>query len=316
MLSTKYMKLILFVVLGLTVLTDINAQDGVGIGTTDVNSDAILEVDSGLKGLLIPRMTTAQRLALAPNNPSNPANRASESLLVFDITLNAYFYYDVDFNDGVWRELIPSDSNASLNTLSMSGNINMNNSKVTNLTAGTANGDAVNRAQLNEKATITLANTKLPLSGGTMTGDVNMGNNQITNLDDGTADSHAVNLGQLEEATKKITWSRMFGSTSFTTGDKSATLDLGSSEMRTLDIVGWSDIRDGQVTIRLGSKPTSAAGIGAIIVQRNFRPNTPGEIVSQESMNYHVTTSNRYITISLTNGGRIGNYGIKARLIE
>src|ERR1051326_6565382 len=61
------------------------AQDNVGIGTNTPNADAILEMLSTSKGLLIPRMTTAQRLAIvAP----------PQSLLVYDINFDCYFYWN------------------------------------------------------------------------------------------------------------------------------------------------------------------------------------------------------------------------------
>ena len=39
------------------------AQQNVGIGTTTPNASALLDVSSTTKGILIPRMTGAQRLA-------------------------------------------------------------------------------------------------------------------------------------------------------------------------------------------------------------------------------------------------------------
>jgi len=62
----------------------INAQDNVGIGTNNPDASAILDLLSTNKGLLVPRLTTAQRLAI-----SNPAN----SLLVYDTNVNCYFFY-------------------------------------------------------------------------------------------------------------------------------------------------------------------------------------------------------------------------------
>ncbi|MCC7303238.1 MAG: hypothetical protein IT233_11410, partial [Bacteroidia bacterium] len=46
----------------------VKAQDNVGIGTTTPDASAILEMMSTNKGLLIPRMTAVQRLALTPAN--------------------------------------------------------------------------------------------------------------------------------------------------------------------------------------------------------------------------------------------------------
>lgn len=61
------------------------AQSGdVGIGTTTPNTSAALDITSTTKGLLIPRMTTAQRVAI-----TNPA----DGLQVYDVTIKALMLY-------------------------------------------------------------------------------------------------------------------------------------------------------------------------------------------------------------------------------
>lgn len=81
------MKLKTFILLAITIfnLTNIFAQ--VGIGTTDPNASAALDIASTTKGLLIPRMTNTQRQAI-----SNPA----VGLLVFvtDIDGGIFMFYD------------------------------------------------------------------------------------------------------------------------------------------------------------------------------------------------------------------------------
>lgn len=62
----------------------LNAQDNVGIGTTTPDASSKLDVTANNKGVLIPRLTTAQRLAI----PS-PAN----GLLVFDTNLDCFYFY-------------------------------------------------------------------------------------------------------------------------------------------------------------------------------------------------------------------------------
>lgn len=57
----------------------------VGIGTTTPNPSAILDVSSTTRGLLAPRLTTAQRNAIA-----SPA----KGLLVYDTELNALYHYN------------------------------------------------------------------------------------------------------------------------------------------------------------------------------------------------------------------------------
>lgn len=60
------------------------AQNNVGIGIANPDPSAILELSSAQKGVLVPRMSTAQRTAI-----TNPAN----ALLVFDTDSGCFFYY-------------------------------------------------------------------------------------------------------------------------------------------------------------------------------------------------------------------------------
>src|SRR5690554_122183 len=62
------------------------AQDNVGIGTTNPDPSAALEVESKEKGVLVPRMTTAERNAIVA-----PA----EGLLMYDIDEDCFFYYEL-----------------------------------------------------------------------------------------------------------------------------------------------------------------------------------------------------------------------------
>jgi hypothetical protein len=60
------------------------AQNNVGIGTNTPDPSAVLELSATDKGMLVPRMTTAQRNAIV-----NPAN----SLLVYDTDVQCFFYF-------------------------------------------------------------------------------------------------------------------------------------------------------------------------------------------------------------------------------
>jgi hypothetical protein len=62
-----------------------HAQNNVGIGTTTPNANSILEMQSTTQGVLVPRMTTVQRNAIAA---------PSEGLLVYDIDVNCFFFYE------------------------------------------------------------------------------------------------------------------------------------------------------------------------------------------------------------------------------
>ncbi|MBP6233470.1 MAG: hypothetical protein KA428_09400, partial [Chitinophagaceae bacterium] len=73
----------------------LNAQS-VGIGTTTPNASAQLDVASTNKGLLVPRMTSTNRILI-----TSPAN----GLVVYDTTQNRMYQYQ----NGVWRFLINND---------------------------------------------------------------------------------------------------------------------------------------------------------------------------------------------------------------
>jgi len=75
---------IIILLFSVTGLLKIYGQSNVGIGTPLPDPTALLDLTDNGKGLLVPRMSTAQRLAIA-----NPAN----ALLVFDTTVNCFFYY-------------------------------------------------------------------------------------------------------------------------------------------------------------------------------------------------------------------------------
>ena len=57
----------------------------IGIGTASPNATSILDITSTTKGMLAPRMTTTERIAI-----TTPA----ESLLVYDTTVKAFYFYN------------------------------------------------------------------------------------------------------------------------------------------------------------------------------------------------------------------------------
>lgn len=85
------MKKIIFFLFAASTITFCTAQN-IGIGTNSPSSSAMLDVNSTTKGLLIPRMTSAQRGAIV-----SPAN----GLMVYDITTNSFWYY----NNSTWSNL-------------------------------------------------------------------------------------------------------------------------------------------------------------------------------------------------------------------
>ena len=82
------MKIVLLSTLLLNIFSSY-AQNNVGIGTTTPDVNAILELSSTSKGLLIPRLTTVQRTAM-----NTSLNSAQKGLLVFDTTDNTFYFWD------------------------------------------------------------------------------------------------------------------------------------------------------------------------------------------------------------------------------
>lgn len=76
----SYRKLLL----GLCLALSVSVTSQVGINTTTPDASSVLDLSSTNKGLLAPRMTTAQRLAIAA-----PA----DGLIVYDTTLKLFHYY-------------------------------------------------------------------------------------------------------------------------------------------------------------------------------------------------------------------------------
>jgi cytoskeletal protein CcmA (bactofilin family) len=96
----------------------------VGIGTNTPNTSAQLDIASTSKGLLIPRMTTAQRTAIA-----SPAN----GLMVYDTNLNAFYFY----NGSAWAAVNSGGGGSS--NWATSGN-NIYSSNTGNVGIGTGTG--------------------------------------------------------------------------------------------------------------------------------------------------------------------------------
>jgi hypothetical protein len=86
--------LFLLTVSAMIAFNPVNAQNNVGIGTTTPNANSILEMQSTSQGVLVPRMTSTQRLAIAV---------PTEGLLVYDITVDCFFFYET--TTATWKNL-------------------------------------------------------------------------------------------------------------------------------------------------------------------------------------------------------------------
>ena len=91
-LANSYALIVLFT---FSVLNSTYAQSvGVNDDGSSPNAKAMLDVKSSAKGLLIPRMSTAERVAIAPV-------MSEQGLMVYDTTVNAFFYY----TGAEWKEV-------------------------------------------------------------------------------------------------------------------------------------------------------------------------------------------------------------------
>ena len=81
-----------FFLMTITFLPGIVLAQQVGIGTTTPHASALMDVSSTSKGMLVPRMTTAQRNAIA-----SPA----QGLLVYDTDVKGFMFY----NGTAWTSL-------------------------------------------------------------------------------------------------------------------------------------------------------------------------------------------------------------------
>src|SRR4030095_8889286 len=124
-------RVLLSLVLLSSLLFELSAQESVGIGTTTPNSNALLDLTSTSKGLLIPRLTTAQRTGII----LPPAG-----LLVYDQTEQEFYFY----NGGSWQKLLTGLSswmltgNTAINPASFIGTVDNRvlQFKVNNVRAG------------------------------------------------------------------------------------------------------------------------------------------------------------------------------------
>ena len=96
---------ILFVLIAAIITKNVKAQTNIfpntgsaGIGTTKPDSSSLLEIKSTKKGLLIPRMTQAQRNAIA---------LPAKGLLIYQTNVTPGFYYF----DSSWKAVAGTSLN-------------------------------------------------------------------------------------------------------------------------------------------------------------------------------------------------------------
>jgi hypothetical protein len=147
-LNVISMKRFILLLSTIFLLSSLYAQNNVGIGTNTPHASAQLEVSSTTRGLLSPRMTTAQRNAIA-----SPA----KGLLVYDMDLNSLFHY----NGSAWVNLAGGGGGFSL-PFSAAVNIGTPTFQIENagsgdvLFLGASTGSAINAYNTGNNAAISV----------------------------------------------------------------------------------------------------------------------------------------------------------------
>jgi microcystin-dependent protein len=103
MYSLSFPKSILLVLLCVGCLT-VPAWCQIGIDQDQPHPTSVLDIKGTAKGLLIPRMTAAERLTITVGQPEG---QKANSLIVFDSTYQRYFFYDKYLRRD-WLSLFPT----------------------------------------------------------------------------------------------------------------------------------------------------------------------------------------------------------------
>jgi hypothetical protein len=132
------MKKILYLLIILFSINEINAQQGIGV--TNPNASAAWEINSTTKGILLPRLTTAQMTAIA-----SPA----AGLMIYNTDLNCIHYYNVGWksqcdpaNLGAWSLLGNAGTTDGTNFIGTTNNVPFN-IRVNNQKAGRVDATGV-----------------------------------------------------------------------------------------------------------------------------------------------------------------------------
>ncbi len=180
-----------------------HAQSGVGIGTANPNPNAALDIQSAAndKGILIPRLTTTERLAM-----NSALSVAETGLLVFDADLKEFYYW----NGTIWTAIsVTQDLQLTGNILSIT-----NNPSATSIDLSPFSG--TNTDNQNLTSTSSGNNRTINISGGTAT-TFNVADN----------DNNPTNeLQTISKSGATVTLSNSGGSFSVNDGDISSTNEI------------------------------------------------------------------------------------------
>jgi hypothetical protein len=133
------------------------AQNSIGIGTSTPNPQAILEINSNSKGVLISRLTT-----IAKNALGGALTASEDGMLIYDKDLSSFFYWDGPSLQ--WAEIGSSNHDSwGTQVVQTSGsNISGDGTTANPLIVSEVDGDTLNEIQ-----TISLSNDTISLSNDT-----------------------------------------------------------------------------------------------------------------------------------------------------
>ena len=280
----------------LSILFAFSIQAQVGIGTETPNASSLLDLSSTSKGLLVPRMTEAQRKAI-----SNPP----VGLLVYQTNGKAFYY-----KDHFWWKILASNDNKSFMVGSIKGGIPNYGSQ--NLLFGFGNFAYATGGD-NNTAIGFMAISSSDGSGNTAVGSNAMrqgqtttdgsyntavGSRALTNGDDGGYNT-AIGASSIEKVegdnNSGLGYRTLFNTTTgdantavgYNAGDSNTTgsnntligsnSDVGSNNLTNATAIGYNAIVDASNKIRLGdSNITNIETSGTITAGAVTYPNTDG----------------------------------------
>ncbi len=230
-------------------IQQVYAQSGVGIGTSNPNPNAALDITSAAndKGILVPRLTSTQRLAM------NASLSATENgLLVFDSDLKEFFYW----NNTIWVTIsVIQDLQLVGNSLSIT-----KNSSATVIDLSPFSGTNTDNQDLSSSS-----------SGNNRTVDITGGTSTTFNVADN--DNSSTNeIQTIAKVGSTVTLSNGGGSFSVNDGDISSTNEIQSlsntaaGTNRTVNISGGTGTtfsiadNDNSATNEIQDLSTTAAG--------------------------------------------------------
>ncbi len=239
------------------------AQSGVGIGISTPNPNAILDIVSSTndKGILIPRLNTAQRTAM------NAALSTNENgLMVFDSDLNGFYFW----NGSSWMSItVIQDLQLVGNTLSIT-----NNGSATNIDLAPFSGSNT------DNQTLSLAGTNLSITGGNTL--------NLASIQDGVDDADNDPTNEIELPATASTNDVLVWSGSSWVAGTDQTTDADASTTNELITGGTLS----GTTLRI----TDAGGntdVNLVSLQDGFEANT-----DNQNLGVNISGTNRTVTIT------------------